>query len=556
MKTRKKKGKLRVDRLLALIAGVFYTIDAVSLFVITAMSSPAAAVYADDSMIEIPSDQAVALNMPIYTPPAAMIAVGNAPDVPEAQVMETAEIGQAEEKVYFTEYPQDPITEQTAAETAPASEEAASPAAEQKETEKPAETEEKVTDVTENSEDKTAATETAPATSKEEAASAEEEPKEPAPAESATEEKAEAKEADGEKTKEADTTKENSDQTAEVVEEQPQEQEKPTVTIQEELPIYTVESSDKTKDELKETIVSEAAEAMDISIDDIDMDNSTVTFSDEKNIGNGGLSMQKVNVVLQSTSEEASVPVEGINTNILVVETPSQANEPLVLLEGEECEIENGEEFDPMKNIAFIGAKNGILPVITIDDSAVDTTTDGTYPVTIHAVSTDGTSTDITYDVKVKTPEEVLRARAEEERKAREAAEAEAKRQAAANTYSSPYAVRGSGYNPYAGGWSNCTWGAWQALYERRGIALPAMGNATNWYYAAASMGYNVGSVPVAGSIVCWKYDLTAYGHVAYVADVSADGSMIYIIEGGYLGHYNERWCMAHDAKMHGYIYP
>ena len=42
-------------------------------------------------------------------------------------------------------------------------------------------------------------------------------------------------------------------------------------------------------------------------------------------------------------------------------------------------------------------------------------------------------------------------------------------------------------YNPYFGGYSNCTWSAWQIAYETTGIALPDFGVSGNWMNAAAS---------------------------------------------------------------------
>ena len=40
-------------------------------------------------------------------------------------------------------------------------------------------------------------------------------------------------------------------------------------------------------------------------------------------------------------------------------------------------------------------------------------------------------------------------------------------------------------YNPYFGGYSNCTWSAWQIVYDTTGIALPDFGVAGNWMNAA-----------------------------------------------------------------------
>ena len=105
--------------------------------------------------------------------------------------------------------------------------------------------------------------------------------------------------------------------------------------------------------------------------------------------------------------------------------------------------------------------------------------------------------------------------------------------------------------NPYYGGWSNCTWGAWQLVYNATGVALPRLGNAGEWYANAAAWGYEVSSQPRANSVIVWP------GHVAYVVDF--DGQSIYIAEGGYMGNYNECWCDAYGPRFGrpiiGYIY-
>lgn len=66
-----------------------------------------------------------------------------------------------------------------------------------------------------------------------------------------------------------------------------------------------------------------------------------------------------------------------------------------------------------------------------------------------------------------------------------------------------------------------CTRFAWQCVYERQGIALPAWGNAVNWWQNAINQGYAVGNDPLPGSIAVWSGDY--YGHVAYVTGGSGD---------------------------------
>lgn len=106
--------------------------------------------------------------------------------------------------------------------------------------------------------------------------------------------------------------------------------------------------------------------------------------------------------------------------------------------------------------------------------------------------------------------------------------------------------------NPYGGGWSNCTWGAWELARSSTGIELPAWGNAGDWLWSAANSGYATGSTPAANSIAVWS------GHVAYVAGYDGSDS-IYIQEGGYQGSYSEGYAPAyggrHGQTLLGYIY-
>lgn len=107
--------------------------------------------------------------------------------------------------------------------------------------------------------------------------------------------------------------------------------------------------------------------------------------------------------------------------------------------------------------------------------------------------------------------------------------------------------------NPYYGGWSNCTWSAWQLCYDYTGIALPRLGNAGAWYGNAPAYGYSVGTAPAPMSVGVWS------NHVVFVTEVSEDGSMVYIKEGGYCGGYHEGWIPSQSNRngqiFYGYIY-
>ena len=61
----------------------------------------------------------------------------------------------------------------------------------------------------------------------------------------------------------------------------------------------------------------------------------------------------------------------------------------------------------------------------------------------------------------------------------------------------------------------------WDKVKNMRGVSLPAWGNAKTWYNSAKNAGFEVGSEPRNNSIIVW--DITEYGHVAYVEKVSGD---------------------------------
>lgn len=112
--------------------------------------------------------------------------------------------------------------------------------------------------------------------------------------------------------------------------------------------------------------------------------------------------------------------------------------------------------------------------------------------------------------------------------------------------------VGDSSENPYYGGWSNCTWGAWQLVHDTLGISLPGWGWSTNWINDASASGYPTGSEPQVNSIAVYE------NHVAFVTAV--DGDQVYIKEGNYLGAYGERWVSKYELpwtgqRCLGYIY-
>ena len=111
--------------------------------------------------------------------------------------------------------------------------------------------------------------------------------------------------------------------------------------------------------------------------------------------------------------------------------------------------------------------------------------------------------------------------------------------------------------NPYVGGWSNCTWGAWTLANEKLGIEMPSMGNAYQWFGSAQALGYATGYDPAPNSIIVWSGGRTGLGHVAYVDYVNPDGSF-FIEEGGNNGAYCARtiypW-VSSSLHITGFIY-
>lgn len=276
-----------------------------------------------------------------------------------------------------------------------------------------------------------------------------------------------------------------------------------------------------------------------------------------------GLQTVHVNMTIVTTDDTNTSFQNDYSEDVLVKMVTSKA--PQLVLKSGTATVAYQSEFSANSYISYVGDVSGTLPVLKIN-SNVDTNTEGTYEVTYEAVNKLGYTTEAKLTVTVAKTEEQIAAEqaaqdaAEAERLAQEQAEAEALAQqqaAAASSQSGTLGINltsGGGYNPYAGGWSNCTWGAWQACYNATGVSLPGWGNAYSWLWQASASGYATGSSAAVGSIMVQS------NHVAYVAAVSDDGSQVYVVEGNYNGHYNERWVPASGVQpdgqtVQGYIY-
>lgn len=271
---------------------------------------------------------------------------------------------------------------------------------------------------------------------------------------------------------------------------------------------------------------------------------------------------------LQAVNVTASRSLASSASSVMVkVETNGT---PEIRLKSKYVTVNNGDTFNAANHIAYINDDSGILPRIQVSGN-VDMANDGVYPVDYTVTDGEGNSATETLFVSVQTHEEVIRAREEAERLAREEEERrlreeeerrqreeeekkrleeerleeERQRQLVAEMNATEYMVeydpnttpatgRQGSYNPYGGGWSNCTWSAWTLANQYAGVSLPSWGWAGSWLANASADGWITSSDPSPYSIAVYS------GHVALVTAV--EGDMVYIKEGGFLGGYNERW--------------
>ena len=334
-------------------------------------------------------------------------------------------------------------------------------------------------------------------------------------------------------------------------------------TLGSSVPVFELSTSDSNPiTTLKNAVIMERASVdPNVDINDVDIARSTIDI-DNFNFTKAGIQSVKVKVNLaRKASEDVayqdSVGYSFIEDAVIKVYADSA---PKIALTSQSITVNNGDPFNPESFIIYATDDSGNLPALKID-SNVDMNVDGVYSVTYTAIDQIGNSASRSIEVTVKTPQEVLDAIAEEE--ARKQAEEEQKQseeeerrrqeeeeQTRLNAeYSGGVKLVGNGIDPYAGGTSNCTDTAWLLAYEA-GHVLPNWGNAYAWLYNAQATGYATGYTPAIGSIAVYS------NHVAYVAAV--DGNMVYIKEGGYDGHYMERWVSATSEgtqSLQGYIY-
>lgn len=353
-----------------------------------------------------------------------------------------------------------------------------------------------------------------------------------------------------------------------------------TATVAADLPLIEVSIQDASP---LETIKKSLIELKASTDDSIDLNAVDIAASqiDLQGFDRSATGIQTVTarLALAESSEETADVKKSLGYTFVQNATVKmvKSSAPQLKLKADSVTVNNGDTWNAASYISYINDDSGILPALIVEGN-VDMSTDGDYYVTYTAIDIEGNKSEADLKVSVKTPEEVIRAREEaeriaaeeaaaeaerlaqeqaereeaERRAAEEAAAAEAERQAllAAESAGSGAPLTGTADNPYYGGWSNCAYGAWQLAHNLSGVNLPSWGYAGGWLYSAQASGYATGTAPAAGSIAVYT------GHVAYVSAV--DGDMVYIMEGGFNGGYNERWVnkdYIYGQSLQGYIY-
>ena len=305
--------------------------------------------------------------------------------------------------------------------------------------------------------------------------------------------------------------------------------------------VYTISTSDRDPIEtLKKQMIEEHAEGVEV---DVEASSIAVTNFDSTLTG-----IQNVTITTYVTDTNGTTTTHNENA-VIRMEVDAI---PSITLTQETVELTNGDSWQPETLIDNIYDDAQTLPTLRMSKT-VDTSTDGTYVQDYTVIDQEGNTATAQVTVTVTTPEpepepEPVVQPVQQARTVEPVQQASPVQEVAA----SAAPVTSTSGNPYGGGWGNCTYSCWELVLQHRGIALPNFGSASSWASTAASYGYGIGGTPVAGSIAVYS------GHVAYVASVSADGSSVYILEGGFNGGYNERWVSASGTgrkALIAYIY-
>ena len=322
----------------------------------------------------------------------------------------------------------------------------------------------------------------------------------------------------------------------------------------EDLPVLSVTTADPQEETEDKIALTKAASDDSIAIDSLALDETDVTL---KNFDptKKGLQLVSAEITTAKKDESGNVSKSLVPSVSSVAIDVKKDHLPNLKLKQTEVTIDNGSTFVPANYIFVTPDADGTLPIIEISDN-VDTSKDGNYTATYTAKNAQGKTT-VTLNVTVKTPEEVIRAREEaarqaeaarkaaEAKKAAEEAAAAARAKQVAESRNAQLAAQSTSASAPAGfdvnhptGDYGCTYAYPQCTYwayqRRKQLGLPVgsrFGNGNMWANSARALGYWVDNVPrMVGDIMVFQggqaQSSWAYGHVAIVEEIYADGSV------------------------------
>lgn len=190
------------------------------------------------------------------------------------------------------------------------------------------------------------------------------------------------------------------------------------------MPLYNLDANDPNLSEtLKTSVINNLAqENTAVNLDHVDLGHSEVSVS-HLDLTKRGIQAVTIKTALTDLNDKTAV--NNIITESAVINL-YQSAAPVLKLKKNSIVVNNGDDWNPCSYIASIADDSRILPVLKEVDN-VDMSTDGDYYASYTVIDEQGNNASTILNVTVKTPQEVLDARAAAA--AAEAAAEEARRE-------------------------------------------------------------------------------------------------------------------------------